>query len=92
MHARVSTYAGPADRMLEGFRAAMEPLEPMEGFLRGYFLVDRVNNKGISIAMWESEEALVSSAARMEVMRKGATEPSATTIDSVENYEVAFTV
>ena len=92
MHARVSTYTGPADRMLEGFRAAMEPLEKMDGFLRGYFLLDRVNNKGISIAMWESEEALVSSAARVEVLRKGATEPSGATIHSVESYEVALTV
>ena len=90
MHARVSTYTGPADRMLEGFRDSMEPLEAMEGFLRGYFLLDRVNNKGISIAMWESEEALVSSAARADVIRKQAA--AGGTIHSVENYEVALTI
>jgi len=92
MHARVSTYTGDAVRLLEGFQGATEPLEKMEGFSKAYFLLDRINNKGISITMWESEEALVSSAAQADEIRKGATEPSGATIDSVENYEIALTV
>ena len=92
MHARVSTYTGDADRLLEGFQGATEPLEQMEGFSKAYFLLDGTNNKAISITMWESEEALVASAARADEIRKGATEPSGSTIESVENYEIALTV
>lgn len=62
--------------MLEGFQRATEPLEKMEGFSKAEFLLDRINNKAISITMWESEEALVSSAAQADEIRKSATETS----------------
>ena len=92
MHARVSTYTGDADGLLQGFQGATEDLAKLEGFSKAYFLLDRTNDKGISITMWESEEALVSTAARADEMRKSATEPSGSTIDSVETYEIALTV
>jgi heme-degrading monooxygenase HmoA len=91
MHARVSTYTGEADALLDGFQAATEPLEKIEGFSHAYFLLDRVNNRGMSITIWESEDALLASAARADELRKGATEPSGSTIDSVEQYEIALT-
>lgn len=91
MHARVSTYTGDADRLLEGFQGATGPLEKVEGFSQAYFLVDRANNKAISITMWESEDALLASAAQADELRKGATAPSGSTIDSVAHYEVALT-
>lgn len=91
MHARVSTYTGEAEALLDGFQSATEPLEHIEGFSQAYFLVDRANNRAISITMWESEDALLASAARADELRKGATEPSGSTIESVEHYEVALT-
>jgi heme-degrading monooxygenase HmoA len=91
MHARVSTYTGEAEALLDGFQAATEPLENIEGFSQAYFLVDRANSKAMSITIWESEDALVASAARADELRKGATEPSGGTIESVEHYEVALT-
>jgi heme-degrading monooxygenase HmoA len=91
MHARVSNYTGEAERLLDGFQAATAPLEDMEGFSKAYFLVDRANNKAISITIWESEDALRASAAKANELRKGATAPSGATIDSVEHYEIALT-
>ena len=91
MHARVSTYTGEAEGLLDGFQTATAPLEEMEGFSKAYFLVDRANNKGISITIWESEDALRASAARADELRKGAVAPSGATIDSVEQYEIALT-
>jgi hypothetical protein len=45
MHARVSTYSGEAEGLLDGFQAATAPLEEIEGFSKAYFLVDRANDK-----------------------------------------------
>jgi len=91
MHARVSTYSGEAEALLEGFQSATGPLEQIDGFQQAYFLVDRANNKAISITIWESEEALLASAARADELRKGAVEPSGSAIDSVEHYEIGLT-
>jgi heme-degrading monooxygenase HmoA len=91
MHARVSTYTGEAEGLLDGFQAATAPLEEIEGFSKAYFLVDRANDKAISITIWESEDALRASAARADELRKGAVSPSGATIESVEHYEIALT-
>jgi heme-degrading monooxygenase HmoA len=91
MHARVSTYTGEAEALLDGFQAATAPLESIEGFSQAYFLVDRTKNRAMSITIWESEDALLASAARADELRKGATEPSGATIESVEHYEIALT-
>ena len=91
MHARVSTYTGEAEALLDGFQAATDPLEKIDGFSQAYFLVDRANNKAISITIWETEDALLASAAKADELRKGATAPSQSTIDSVEHYDVALT-
>lgn len=91
MHARVSTYSGDAEALVEGFRSATDPLEQIDGFVQAYFLVDRASDKGMSITIWESEDALLASAARADELRKAATEPSGSTIESVEHYEIALT-
>ena len=91
MHARVSTYTGEAEGLLDGFQTATAALEDMDGFSKAYFLVDRANNKGISITMWETEDALRASAARADELRNAAAAPSGATIDSVEHYEIALT-
>ena len=91
MHARVSTYSGEAERLLDGFQSATGPLEQIEGFSQAYFLVDRANNKAISITIWENEDALLASSAKADELRKGATESADGTIQSVENYEIALT-
>jgi heme-degrading monooxygenase HmoA len=91
MHARVSMYSGEAEGLVDGFQSAVGPLEEIDGFVQAYFLVDRANDKAISITVWENEGALQVSAARADELRKGAAEPAGATIDSVENYEIALT-
>ena len=92
MFARVSTYTGDADQLVAGFESVTEPLEQMEGFSHAYFLVDRPGRKGISITMWESEEALSASAAKADELRKQGAETGRGSIDSVDSYEVAMTL
>ena len=91
MHARVSTYTGEPEALVEGFRAATGPLEMIDGFSHAYFLVDRANNKAISITIWQSEDALSTSAAKADELRRDATEGAGGTIETVEHYEIALT-
>jgi heme-degrading monooxygenase HmoA len=92
MFARVSTYRGDGDRLLQGFADVTGPLEAIEGFSRAYFMVDRENGKGLSITVWESEEALNASAAKADELRSRGAEAGGATIESVEHYEIGMTV
>jgi heme-degrading monooxygenase HmoA len=92
MFARVSTYRGDGDRLLQGFAEVTGPLEAIDGFSRAYFMVDRENGKGMSITVWESEEALNASAARADELRDQGAQAGGAQIESVENYEIGMTV
>ena len=93
MFARVSTYrADDADKLVEGFRSVTDPLEQMDGFTQAFFLVDRATGKGMSITIWESEQALLASVAKADELRKRGSEAGGASIESVEHYEVGLTV
>ena len=92
MHARVSIYNGEADELVRGFDSVTGALEELDGFSKAYFLVDRPGGRGISITLWESEDALNASVERANQMRKEATDQAGASIQSVDHYEVALTV
>ena len=91
MHARVSTYDGDADQLVQGFDAVRAGLDELDGFSKAYFLVDRAGRRGMSITLWESEDALNTSAERASRMREEASGQAGATIQSVDHYEVALT-
>ena len=80
MHARVSTYEDEADQLTQGFAAVTAPLGEMEGFSKAYFLVDPVVGKGMSITIWDSEDALNASVERANQMRQEATNQAGASI------------
>jgi heme-degrading monooxygenase HmoA len=92
MHARVSTYEGEADELVKGFDSVTVALEEVDGFSQAYFLVDRAGGRGMSITLWESEDALNASVERANQMREEATGKAGASIESVDHYEVALTV
>jgi heme-degrading monooxygenase HmoA len=93
MHARVSTYrTSDPDSLVEGFRSVTGELERVDGFTHGYFLVDRETGKALSITMWDSEDALLASQAKADQLRQRASEPSRTSIESVDHYEITHAV
>ena len=92
MHARVSTYEGQADELVKAFDSVTGPLEELEGFSKAYFLVDRAGGRGMSITLWESEDALNASVERANQMREQASEQAGASIQSVDHFEVALTV
>ena len=92
MYARVSTYRGDGDRLLQGFAEVTGPLEAIDGFSRAYFMVNRESGKGMSITVWESEEALNASTAKADELRSQGAEAGGAQIESVETYEIGMTV
>ena len=70
MFARVSTYRGDGDRLLQGFADVSEPLEAIDGFSHAYFMVDRESGKGMSITIWKTEEALQASVEKADELRQ----------------------
>jgi heme-degrading monooxygenase HmoA len=92
MHARVSTYQGASDRLIEGFEKIREPLEQIDGFSHAYFLVDDESGKALSITIWDSEEALLTSVAKADELRKQGADAGGAEIESVQHYEIRMTV
>lgn len=92
MHARVSTYRGDGDRLVKGFEGVREGLAAVDGFSHAYFLVDRESGKGMSITIWESEDALNASVAKADELRRQGAEAGGSEIESVQHYEIGMTV
>jgi heme-degrading monooxygenase HmoA len=92
MFARVSTYRGDGDRLLQGFADVSGPLEAIDGFSHAYFMVDRESGKGMSITIWDSEKALLDSVAQADELRRKGAEAGGAEIESVQHYEIGMTV
>jgi heme-degrading monooxygenase HmoA len=92
MFARVSTYRGDGDRLLQGFADVSEPLMAIEGFSHAYFMIDRESGKGLSVTLWNSEEALRSSVEKADELRKQGASAGGAEVESVQHYEIGMTV
>ncbi|HEY6691518.1 MAG TPA: hypothetical protein VI006_01630 [Solirubrobacteraceae bacterium] len=90
MFARVSTYQGETERLLEGFGRTTDPLARLEGFERAYFLVATTGRQAMSITLWDSEAAMAASAEWANRAREHAAHDSGATVESVGTYEVAL--
>ena len=90
MFARVSTYEGDTERLLEGFRRTTEPLAQLEGFERAYFLTDSGKGRAVSVTLWESPGAMAASAEWANKAREHAAHESGAAVESVRSYEVAL--
>jgi heme-degrading monooxygenase HmoA len=92
MFARVSTYRGDTDQLVDGFRRTIAPLEDKIGFVRALFLTRRSDGTAMTITVWDSEAAMSSSAEWAAKAREHAAHESGATIESVATYDVALTV
>ncbi len=93
MFARVSTYTGTSDEIDEAIRQFREnvlpSVEQLDGFKGAYFLVDRQNGKSLTVALWESEEAMRTSEEATNSLRSKVADALGTQMVGVERYEVA---
>jgi heme-degrading monooxygenase HmoA len=92
VHARVSTYEGDVDRLIEGFERQADLVRGLDGFAHAYLLVDRAGGRAMIVALWDSAEALDASASRATHLREEASEAAAATVGTVDSYGVAFDV
>jgi heme-degrading monooxygenase HmoA len=92
VHARVSSYEGDVDRLIEGFQRQADLVRRLDGFARAYLLVDRSGGEAMTVTLWDSQEALDASASRAAHLREEASETAGATIRSVGSYELAFDV
>jgi hypothetical protein len=92
MVARVSTYAGPADRLEDlarGFEQSSDAVRDLDGFEGAYLLVDRATGSATTVALWSTREAAEASSERIGQLRSEAAERSAHEVRSVELYDIA---
>ena len=62
MHARVSTYKGDVDRLVEGFQQTTHLLQRLEGFQHAVLLINREHGRAITVTMWDSEQTRAAAA------------------------------
>lgn len=93
MFARVTVVNGSSEDIEDGianFRMNVAPFACEQG-KGAILLVDRGTGKGMSITLWEDEQALHASEERANALRaQAASEMGATQQPVVERYEVAF--
>src|SRR5215212_1753339 len=95
MHARMSIFEGPPDKLDEGVRHAREVILPqakeMDPGFKGIIApTDRQSGKMLGITFWESEEALRASEEAANRLREGSAEAGGGTVAGVEGYEVGL--
>jgi heme-degrading monooxygenase HmoA len=95
VHARVSTIQGSTDQIDEGIDRIRDTTLPavkeIDGFKGILSLVDRQTGKGLTVTLWESEEALRASEEEANRLRREAADRLGSTGEpSVERYEVAL--
>jgi heme-degrading monooxygenase HmoA len=92
VHARVSTYEGDVDRLIEGFQRQADLVRLLDGFVRAFLLVDRARGRAMTLTLWDTEDALQASAERAAHVRAEASETAGATIGSVDDYELALEI
>lgn len=95
MFARVTTFQGPPESTEEAIIVTREKALPqarqIAGFKGALSLVDRTTGKGLTITLWESEEALKSSDEAANQIRSDAVAAiTGGEVVSVDRYEVAI--
>lgn len=92
MHARVSVFEGPAEKIDEGVRIAEKEILPVVGQEAGFkgiiFLGDRKSGKTIAVTFWEDEQAMRESEEHANQLRQQAADAEEASIQSVERFEV----
>lgn len=94
MHARVSTFDIPKDKIDDDIALSRDQITRAVRELRGsrgvYYLVDRDRGRTMAVTLWEDAEAMRESEEAAARIREEGTAEEGGTIVSVERFEVAF--
>lgn len=93
MHARVSTYDLPPDKVedgIRGFREATDRIRQLEGIREVFLLVDRENGQAVTITFWEDAQTMTSSRVAASRARSDAARAAEGEVKSSCEYEVVI--
>ncbi|MDE3231553.1 MAG: antibiotic biosynthesis monooxygenase [Chloroflexota bacterium] len=92
MFARVTTTQGSPEQYDQTVRYIQEQLMPMlrqmPGIKGAFVLGDRQTGKGISITLWETEDAMNASAQAANQVRAQGVSGTSSALEGVQGYEV----
>ena len=91
MYARATTLRAAPEHVQEAivhYQEGIPSIREISGNRGAFLLVDRSAGKGISVTLWESDEAMQASRKRADELRQQAQEPGGE-IDPVDEFEVA---
>ena len=93
MFARVSTYEleqGRASEAMTAFEPAIDGIRQLEGFVEGFFLVERDGLNAMTVTLWESFDAMERSRIAASRVRSEAAIEAGATVTSSYEYEVGL--
>ena len=93
MFARVSLYEldhGRASEATSAFEPAIEGIRELDGFVDGFFLVERDGLHAMTVTLWESLDAMERSRIAATRVRSEAAEEAGATVTSSSEYEVGL--
>ena len=91
MYARIARYEIETDRLgeaAESFREAGKGLAELDGFQKGYVLVDQEDRTLMTVTIWSNRSSLEASETRAGLMRRRAAQAVEGTVHSVHTCEV----
>jgi len=92
--ARVTTFAGPPDRIAEGLRlyreGALPWLQEASGFRGFVALLDADDGRSMGITFWSTREAAEDAAGSGRDLRQQVSEGLGLTMEMLEIFEVAI--
>jgi heme-degrading monooxygenase HmoA len=91
MQARVARYEVPPDRCDEAVKAFLDSareIAEMDGFDRGYVLVDSETGTAMSLTFWENQTAFESSATKAALARRRAVDAVDGEVEWVQSFDV----
>lgn len=94
MFGRVTYLEGSPEQMEEGIEYLRQTIIPaarqIDGFRGVLNLTDRAKGKGLTVTLWETEEAMRASEEEANRLRDEAAQALGATIAGVERYEVTI--
>ena len=93
MFARVSTYQleqGRASEAMTSFEPAIDGLREIDGFVEGFFLVERDGLTAVTVTLWDSLDSMERSRIATTRARTEAAQEAGATVTSSYEYEVGL--
>ena len=93
MFARLTTYdldEGRASESATVFESAIDQIRGLDGFVDGYFMVERDGARAVTMTLWQSLDTLERSRVTASRVRTEAANEVGATVTSTYEYEVSL--